>query len=492
MSSSSAFAPSRRQFLRQMAGTAAALSLPFTLSSTPSAESVRIEGHVQAGGDGLGGVPVTDGRRIVDTASDGSFELTSSTRQPFVYLSVPAGYRIPTRPTGTARFYRPIAPDDDGTMEVQFDLAPLPQSDEQHAFLLLADPQTQTEADMRQFREAVVPAVQDTVASLGDLPCFGVTCGDITFDSPELYPQYEAAVRDAGIPFLQVLGNHDMDYGAPTDHGSAQTYRDQFGPTYYSFDRGAVHYVVLDNVFWNQHEYFGYLDHAQLAWLAADLERVDAGRPVVVFQHIPSYSTLSIREGKDRPKITEMVTNRSALYELLTPYDAHICSGHTHEHEHVLREDVHEHVHGAACGAWWTADICFDGTPRGYGVYEVDGTDLNWRYQSAGHDADHQLRVYERGADPTAPDEFVANVWDWDPEWTVTWYEDGVRRGPMARRVGRDPRAVELFEGDRPERFSWIRPGRTGHLFYAPVASDHGRIRVEATDRFGRTYSATP
>lgn len=491
-SPSSHFHPSRRQFLRHVAGAGAALGLPAALGWTTASEAtnVRIRGRVQAEGEGLSGVPVTDGRRIVDTASDGSSELASSTRQPFVYLSVPSGYRIPTRPTGTAQFYRPIAPGDDGTMEVQFDLTPLPQSDEQHAFLLLADPQTQTEADMRQFREEVVPAVQDTVSALGNQPLFGVTCGDITFDSPELYPQYEAAVQNIGIPFLQVLGNHDMDYGAPTDDGSSQTYRDQFGPTYYSFDRGAVHYVVLDDVFWNQHEYFGYVNDAQLAWLAADLERVKTGRPVVVFQHIPAYSTLSIREGEDQPEITEMVTNRSALYELLAPYDAHICSSHTHEHEHVLREGAHEHIHGAACGAWWTADICYDGTPRGYGVYQVDGTDLTWRYQSAGHDANYQLRVYERGADPTAPDEFVANVWDWDPQWTVTWYEDGVRRGPMARRVGRDPRAVELFEGEKPERFTWIRPGCTGHLFYAPVASDHGRIRVEATDRFGRTYSA--
>ncbi|MCS4153315.1 hypothetical protein GGQ03_000572 [Salinibacter ruber] len=435
-------------------------------------------------------MPVTDGRRIVDTAADGSFELSSSTRQLFVYLSVPAGYRIPTRPTGTAQFYRPIVPDDDGEMKVHFDLEPLPQPDDQHAFLLLADPQTQTEADMEQFRSKVVPAVSETAAALGSQPVFGVTCGDITFDSPELYPQYEAAVQEMGVPFLQVVGNHDMDYGASSDDGSTETYRNQFGPTYYSFDRGAVHYVVLDDVFWNQHEYFGYVNDAQLAWLAGDLERVESGRPVVVFQHIPAYSTLSIREGEDRPEITEMVTNRSALYELLAPYDAHICSGHTHEHEHVLREGVHEHIHGAACGAWWTADICFDGTPRGFGVYEVNGTNLQWRYQSAGHEADHQMRVYGRGADSTAPDEFVANVWDSDPEWTVTWSENGVQRGRMARRVGRDPRAVELFEGDKPERFTWIRPGRTGHLFYAPVAPDHGRLRVEATDQFGRTYSA--
>ncbi len=490
-SSESAFDPSRRQFLRRMAGTGAALSLPFTLGSTPStAEEVRIEGRVQARGEGLGGVPVTDGRRIVDTAADGSFALRSSTRQPFVYLSVPSGYRLPTRPTGTARFYRSIDPDEDGTMQAQFDLEPLSRSDDEHAFVFLADPQTQSEADMEQFRAGVVPAVRDTINDLGDRPVFGVTGGDITFDSPELYPQYEAAVQTMGVPFLQVLGNHDMDYGAPTDDRSAAPYREQFGPTYYSFDRGAVHYVVLDDVFWNQNEYFGYVDDAQLAWLAADLSRVSSDRPVVVFQHIPAYSTLSIREGDSRPEITESVTNRSALYDLLADYDAHLLSGHTHEHEHVLREGVHEHIHGAACGAWWTADLCMDGTPRGFGVYEVDGTDLRWRYQAAGRDADHQLRVFERGADDTAPDEFVANVWDWDPQWTVTWSEDGVRRGRMARRVGRDPRAVELFEGDQPDRFPWIQPARTGHLFYAPVAPDHGRLRVEATDRFGRTYTA--
>ncbi|MFP4228600.1 MAG: metallophosphoesterase N-terminal domain-containing protein, partial [Salinivenus sp.] len=191
--SSSAFRPSRRQFLRQLAGTGAALSLPFTMGSAPStADSVRIEGRVQARGEGLGGVPVTDGRRIVDTDDDGSFTLRSSTRQPFVSLSVPSGYQIPTRPRGTARFYRPIAPDDDGTMEVRFDLEPLPRSDEQHAFVFLADPQTQSEADMEQFRSEVVPAVRSAIEDLGDQPVFGVTGGDITFDSPELYPQYEA------------------------------------------------------------------------------------------------------------------------------------------------------------------------------------------------------------------------------------------------------------------------------------------------------------
>jgi hypothetical protein len=32
---------------------------------------------------------------------------------------------------------------------------------------------------------------------------------------------------------------------------------------------------------------------------------------------------------------------------------------------------------------------------------------------------------------------------------------------------------------------------RTGHLFYAPASRAAREIRVEATDRFGRVYTAT-
>jgi hypothetical protein len=114
---------------------------------------------------------------------------------------------------------------------------------------------------------------------------------------------------------------------------------------------------------------------------------------------------------------------------------------------------------------------------------------VTWRYKSTGHDFDHQIRTYPRGANPEAPDEIVANVWDWDPEWQVVWYEGGDRRGTMARRVGLDPLSVELHTGpDLPPGRTWVEPVVTAHLFYAP-ASLEADVVVEATDRFGRTYS---
>ena len=87
------------------------------------------------------------------------------------------------------------------------------------------------------------------------------------------------------------------------------------------------------------------------------------------------------------------------------------------------------------------------------------------------------------------PDQFVANVWDWDPAWRVTWLEDGVRRGEMTARVGRDPLSVRLHQGPLlPPRRTWVDPFPTGHLFHAPAGG--GDLVVEATDRFGRVLSA--
>ncbi len=143
------------------------------------------------------------------------------------------------------------------------------------------------------------------------------------------------------------------------------------------------------------------------------------------------------------------------------------------------------------CGAWWSGPICGDGTPNGYSVYEMRGEEVTWRYKSTGHSPHDQIRVYPRGADASAPDEVVANVWDWDPEWRVVWYEDGERRGEMARRVGTDPMSEALHRGEElPPRRSWVEPYPVGHLFYAPIQPGTREVRVEATDRFLRTYTA--
>ncbi|MGD2153373.1 MAG: calcineurin-like phosphoesterase family protein [Gemmatimonadales bacterium] len=489
----------RRAFLRMAGLTVTALALPTRVIANPyaplaprrPARPVRIRGRVRAGAGGVGGVAVSDGLDVVGTARDGTFELVSTADRPFLQLSVPSGYAIPVNPTGTARFYQPIRSDADGEMEAVFELERLSRSDGRHTFVLLADPQTQSAQEVEWFRGETVPDVRGVVAGLGEEEVFGIAGGDIMYDNLEHFPGYERAVSEMGVPFFQVVGNHDMDYEARTDEDATATFSRHFGPRYYSFERGAVHYVMLDDVFWHGSDYIGYLDHDQLTWLANDLARVEPGRTVIVAMHIPVLGSQHVRNDQARPRPPLAIMNREALYRLLEPYEAHALVGHTHEIEHVFEGGVHEHVCGAVCGSWWSGPICHDGAPKGYAVYEIDGAEVSWRYKSTGYGFEHQIRTYPRGADPAAPDEVVANVWDWDPEWTVVWYEDGDRVGEMARRIGLDPLSVELHTGpDLPVRREWVEPLRTGHLFYAPASRGAREIRIEATDRFGRVYTA--
>ncbi len=496
-------ASTRRDFLKGLGlAGATALSVPWIATGTPrsprSGRSIEVTGRVTAPSGGLADVPITDGVTVTQTDADGRFRFEASARQPFVYLTVPADYRLPTHENGTARFYRPLDPGSGDTVEAEFQLQSLDRNDETHAFTFLADPQTRTEAEMETFQAETVPDVRQTVKTLGDRPVFGVGGGDLVFDDLSLFAGYEEAVRQMGVPFVQVVGNHDLNFDAPADPGSTATFRQHFGPEYYSFDRGAVHYVVLDNVYWPGNDgfgndtdgYLGHVDATQLHWLKQDLALVEDGRPVVILAHIPPLSTAYERRGESSPSAQSMIVNREALYELLAPFDAHIVTGHVHENEHRYEAGPHEHVVGTACGAWWTGPICYDGTPRGYAVYEVNGESVRWRYKSTGRDADHQMRLTRVTED--GEERLLANVWDADDEWTVTWYEDGVRTGKMTQETAVDPMAKELYAGeDLPEKHTWVEPQPTDHLFSAPFNPEANRIRVEATDRFDRTYTAT-
>ncbi|MEJ2502527.1 MAG: calcineurin-like phosphoesterase family protein [Gemmatimonadota bacterium] len=482
----------RRDFIRDTAVSAAALLLPGALRgeglagrAVPASRSdpVRILGRVATAGRGLAGVGVSDGLSVVRTDGEGRFELVADRAARWLHVCTPSGYEIPVSATGTAAGYRSIEAGAGGEMEAAFELSPLREDPDRHAFLVLADPQTENAFEMARFHDETVPDVARTVADLG-VPTFGVGCGDIMYDDLSMFPEYERAVLRMGVPFVQVVGNHDLDFEARTDEASTATFKRFFGPGHYSFERGEVHYVVLDDVFWHGAGYLGYLSARQLTWLAADLAHVEAGRTVVVFAHIPAHSTLAVRSGAEGPSTGESMANREALYRLLEPYRAHVLSGHIHELEHVFEGGVHECVNGAVCGAWWSGDICYDGAPNGYGVYEVADSEVRWRYKATGLAADHQIRLYRDG------DQVIANVWGWDPEWRVVWYEGGERRGAMERYTGLDPRSVAEHAGAaRPPRREWVEPVPTDHLFRSSIVAE-GPVTVEATDRFGRTYSA--
>ncbi len=490
----------RRSFVR-LGGAAAASALfadllqadPYTPAplTGPVGRPIRARGIVRGGGKGLSGVRITDGIQVVSTDRDGRYEIITSTDRDYLTISPPSGYAVPTNKPGTAAGYVPIGQRNADELSANFDLQPLETSDSEHVMLLLPDIQTEDDQEMAWFHQQSVPDLQATIRAFGDRHTFGISCGDIMFDNLSLYPEYERGIEQIGIPFFQVVGNHDLDQENGTDETSTKTFSRYFGPRYRSFDRGAVHYVILDDVFWHGAGYIGYIEETQLTWLANDLRFVEPGRPVVVATHIPVLGTGHTRRGERQPGLGVSVANRDMLYRLLEPYRAHVLCGHTHENDHNWQHGVHEHVTGTVCGAWWSGPICADGTPNGYAIYEAKGEEITWSYKPTASNRSNQIRTYRRGADPRSPDEIVANVWDWTPSWNVVWYEDGVRRGQMARRIGLDPLSVELHTGpDLPPRRTWVEPYPTQHLFYAPASPQAREIRVEATDGSGHTYSS--
>ena len=492
----------RREFLKSLSWLSAGLGIALPAQAVTTTVQyqdsvnrlapVRIRGKVSANGKGLKGIPVTDGYSVVQTSEAGTYELLSNRTRQFVYITLPAGYAIPTQANGTARFYQPIPPDAKPELTAHFELKPAPVSDDKHVLLVLADPQIQNRYEADQLLEATAPDVGALVKTYQDRPVFGVGCGDLVFDAFELFADYQKAVSIMGVPFFQVLGNHDMDTkGVRSDDLSSNTFKGLFGPTYYSFNRGEIHYVVLEDVFFigNNKQYIGYLTEEQLRWLEQDLALVEKGKTVVVNLHIPAFTGAS-RRSKQAESMGGVVANRQELYRLLEPFKAHIMSGHTHFNEKVLEGGVIEHVHGTVCGAWWSGPICYDGTPNGYGVYEVNGSTIDWYYKSTGKDRNHQMRCYAPGTNPSKPGELTVNVWNADPQWKITWLEDGIRKGQLRQETGLDPLSVELHTGtEKPERRPWVEPQLTDHLYVAQLSEGARKVTLEATDRFGKTYT---
>jgi len=206
---------------------------------------------------------------------------------------------------------------------------------------------------------------------------------------------YAAETGRAGLPIRNVLGNHDV-FGierqeslVPTTHPSygKAMYEETLGPRYYAFNRGRVHFVVLDTVGVDDMWYYGFLDPDQLAWIRRELAYVPAGATVVTVGHIPLRSGAMLREyaaeGPARTLIAvdghtwfrHVVRNVPDLEEILKPYRWTLAlQGHAHMGERLRMEDGgHTRYHTApavACQAWapW---------PNGIVVYTVKGDSID-------------------------------------------------------------------------------------------------------------------
>lgn len=177
----------------------------------------------------------------------------------------------------------------------------------------------------------------------------------------------------------------------------------------------------------------------------------------------------------------------------LSKYRTLILSAHRHYGKNLGKyslsaaadADIEERIHSALCGAYWYGDVAKDGTPLGYYLYDVDGTDISWIFRPLGDDSYGQITIHEPAPFGSRMKVDV-NIYDYDSQWNVTWKLDGVDKGRMYNYEAFDPHANELYAEHEK---TWCRPAKTKHMFYGYLPADYKKIEVNATDRFGRTHT---
>ncbi|MDD2798830.1 MAG: calcineurin-like phosphoesterase family protein [Bacteroidales bacterium] len=452
----------------------------------------EISGSVTCQGKGVKNVAVTDGISVVSTDLNGRYSISTTFDQSHIYYSLPANYETPIV-DGIPYFYQSV----DTTKHAQvvnFKLEKSKRSQTTHAFVVWADPQVYEEAEF-DLLDKVVDDLNQSIAKLTtSRSVHGICMGDIVFDKAQFFDKYKQQVAKTNIPFYQVIGNHDLDYNNRTNELSAKTYNSKFGPTYYSFNVGKIHYVVLKDVFYYgyTYHYMGYFDETQLRWLERDLSLVKPGSTVVLSMHIPTIYGESEKAEKYSTTIANSVMNRSAFYKILAPFNAHLMAGHSHtQWNTIVSPTLYEHTHAAACAAWWQGELCVDGSPKGYTVYMADGDSLSWYFKGVGLDKSEQFKLYPAGSDSLYTDCIIANVFNYDPSWQVKWLEDDKLMGEMLQYWGVDPTAKSMYPEGKNKKHSWLSYGETHHLFKAKMVNPNAKISVEVIDRFGNKYRKT-
>ena len=345
-------------------------------------------------GNPVPGVVVSDGYGCVETDANGVYQMERYKKARFVHYSTPAGYAVNTSADNYPLFYAEIVHKNIADRH-DFVLTPLPAPESDFTLVCIADPQCSTTAEISRYVNETIPDIEATADAYKakGTPVYGITLGDIVFDTPDLWSNMKESMANRNLPVFQTIGNHDHLQTETSDDNAAANFETQFGPRNYSFNRGDVHIVSMDNVLYEgKKKYKGGITDKQLEWLRQDLSHVDKDKLVIFCAHIPFRGGTSVTD--------ESHENYDGVLDLLSGFsEAHIMIGHTHYHQKYIHKrngkTILEHVHGAACGAWWTANICADGTPNGYGVYEISGNTIaNQYYKSTNKEAGYQIRAY--------------------------------------------------------------------------------------------------
>jgi len=504
-------------------------------------------GALDADERGVAGVSVSNGCEVTQTDADGRYEMPLAPMQ-ILFVSQPAGYQVAVDENNIPRFYYRHYPNgapvevDGAALTWRYPVTeatgPLPESIdfpltalaeengevfEAYAF---ADPQARSGLDQDKLREDLVtPLIGNPFGA-----AFGITVGDVVFDNLDLYGRHKAMMALLDAPQWYLPGNHDLNYESPNARLATETYKRHFGPAYYSFNYGNVHFVALNNVEYagdgqsleDGDRYRGYIDEKQLRWLERDLAVVPRDRLIVVATHIPLISEAADDSGEE-PATGPRTENFAALLEILEPFERiYGIAGHDtsnswkvevgHGHGWSGRPWIAHTLAQARGNGWHTGPkdtrgvndaMMQDGTPNGFYILRFDDVEVAPEFVPFPHgpDAARRMRVM-LDPPPTLPEadsinrgqlpegsKVVVNLFDGGPRDSVWMSLNGGAREPMTYRVRPDPLAARLHAQLEGQENAMGRPTRSAHIWELPLpaklAPGVHRIEVYSEDEFG-------
>ncbi len=469
---------------------------------------------LDAGEKPLSGIKVSNGRDITTTDGSGKYTIAIDDDDN-VFVIKPRGYRTPLSADKLPRFYYTHKPQ--GSPPSQFPgvapTGPLPaeinfplyeqKEPEQFRAVLFGDPQPRNDKEVEYVGHDVVEELIGVDAS------FGVTLGDIAFNNLDTFETLNKTIALIGIPWYNVIGNHDINFEAKHDGHSDETFERVYGPPYYSFDFGQVHFIVLDDIEWyfpkegGEGDYRGGLGAEQIQFIRNDLAMIPAEQMVVLMMHIPIVGV------RDREDVYRLIEKRPFCISI---------SGHTHHHEHryIKKEDgwlgpePHHHIiNVTVCGGWWTGApdergiphaTMADGAPNGYSIINFDGTKYTLDFKAAGRPADYQMEIVAPDVIPVADltkTTVYVDLFNGTERSTVEMSVNGNDWLPLAHTREIDPQLQASFDKEAkllaasPKAFlASPRPKPSTHLWKANlpagIAPGIHLIRVRGTDVNGK------
>jgi hypothetical protein len=355
-------------------------------NNPPPASNIAGTVFLDADGDGVKGttetgianIVVSNGVTATTTGATGSYTLSKEGN--FVFVTVPNTH------AASGPWYRSVS-----GSQFDFGLKAAPEkSGDDFTFIHMTDIHLDA-ANLVTLNKAVEefktisPAF---VVSSGDLVNKGDAPTSITISeaqATEWFGAYKTAVSGLSMPVYNVMGNHDAA-NIPCEGATGATagcsknvYRNTFGPTYYSFDWGQFHCVVLDpNGVAGGLESFS-ITGSEWTWLQADLGYRAKSSPLLVFCHEP----------------TSGWKTQAAVLNLLKEYNTKIFSGGAHQNLLMDSSGIPEQVTAALSGEWGHGDNQ-DGSGKGYRVVSVAGSALDDFYKEI--DSTQQIEISPAGA----------------------------------------------------------------------------------------------